>query len=128
MHSWPLSKNGRWARVSWSSSKATMTRTDPGEVELNASASLAISADAREVLVAAAADQYGGVMVLRHMAGTTIQVGDQTFGVSENRRSMAQWEAAITELHDRGLITDLNGKGESFQINDAGYRLVEDAI
>jgi hypothetical protein len=101
--------------------------TDLDEVELLVSGRLTISTDAREILAAAAAAQDGAVMILRHMGGTTIQAGRQAFGESENRRSMARWEAAVRELGDRGLITDLNGQGESFQVNDAGYRLVEDA-
>jgi hypothetical protein len=98
-------------------------KTDLEEVQT----SVAISADGREMLTAAAADQFGGIMILRHMTGTTIQAGNQVFGDSENRRSTARWEAAVTELRDRGLIMDLNGNGESFQVNDSGYRLIEEA-
>lgn len=84
------------------------------------------SADALEILTAAAADQHGGmVMMLRHLSGTTIQAGNRTFGDSENRRSVARWEAAVRELFFSGLTTDVNGAGETFQITDAGYRVLE---
>ena len=54
-----------------------------------------------------------------------IQAGGRRFGDSGNQPSIARWEAAVNELHERGLVKDINGKGQIFQINDAGYRMIE---
>ncbi len=98
--------------------------------ELVTSGHSPLSADARELLTAAATDQQGTVMILRGLNGTVIQAGEQTFGDSQNRRSIAHWEAAIMELRDHDLVNDVKVTDDGvsiFQVNNAGYRLVENA-
>lgn len=100
-------------------------------VERGTSGRITLSADARELLIAAATDrnQQGTLMIVRALSGTMIQAGERGVGDSQNQRSIARWEAAIMELRDRGLVRDVKvGDDVSiFQVNDAGYRLVEDA-
>src|SRR3954462_1556408 len=60
-----------------------------------------ISADARDLLTAAAATKEGQVFVRRRRNGTTIHIGGQVYG-AEGPRSAARWEGAFGELEDRG--------------------------
>jgi hypothetical protein len=84
-----------------------------------------ISSDARELLSAAVAAQHGNIMIHRGGGGTTVHVGQQTFG-EESHRSAARWEGALRELRDRGLVNDPpSGRGIVFEVTDAGHRLIE---
>lgn len=82
-----------------------------------------LSSDAMELLTAAANHQKGLVMISRTLGGTDIKGGGQSFGDPKSRRVVAYWEAIVSDLLDRGLIKDANGRGEYFQVTNAGYRL-----
>jgi hypothetical protein len=84
-----------------------------------------LSAEARQLLATAAADQQGTIVFLRTLSGALIQAGETPFGDPQNQRSVAKWEAAITELTEHGLIRDSDGTGKVFRVTDAGYRAVE---
>lgn len=84
-----------------------------------------VSEDARALIVAASGTPNGLIMIRRHLGGTRISAGDQTFGDERDRRSVARWVAAAEELYDLGLTRDINGKGEIFELNHSGYQLAE---
>ncbi len=83
------------------------------------------SEDAREMLKAAGSDRHGMIAIRRYIGGTGIEAGGRSFVQGDDRRVVARWEAAISELLKKGLISDINGDGSLFQITDAGYRLIE---
>lgn len=84
-----------------------------------------LSEEAREALRTAATDKNGIIMILRHMGGTAIQSAGRAFCDAKDRRAVARWTAAVEELRDRDLVRDHSGKGEVFELSDAGYRLAE---
>ena len=85
----------------------------------------ALSRDALEILKAAALGDGNMVMILRGMNGTRISAGRQPFGEPADRRSVAKWEAAVEQLRNAGLLNDVNGKGEVFEITHAGFEAAD---
>jgi hypothetical protein len=64
-------------------------------------------------------------MIRRHLGGTRISAGNQSFGEDRDKRSIARWVAAAEDLHHSGYTRDINGKGEIFELNHSGYQLAE---
>jgi hypothetical protein len=86
-----------------------------------------ISAEAAQVLKAAADDSRGGlIMVLRHMSGTVVQAGGKSM-VEEGAtpREIARWVAAVESLEGLGLIEATNYKHEVFRVTHEGYEAAE---
>jgi hypothetical protein len=81
--------------------------------------------DARALLLAAFRKRNGMIMIMRHLGGTRISAGDESFGEEKDRRSVARWEAAIEQLYGLGYTRDLTGRGESFELTHSGYELAE---
>jgi hypothetical protein len=84
-----------------------------------------ISEDAKELLLTAAADRNGNIMVLKFIGGTSIQANGRIFGDEGNRRSIAKWEAAIEDLEKNNLIRDVSEKRDFYQITNNGYEFIE---
>ncbi len=80
-----------------------------------------LSEDALLVLRAAAVSNGGSANIRDHLGGTTIHAGDQQLP-SDNRRAVARWRAAIEELVDARLLQDPTGRGDHFQVTNAGYQ------
>jgi hypothetical protein len=79
---------------------------------------------AYELLTAAASDN--GILFIKRLINSTIvKAGRHQFGDAKNKREMAVWEEAINQLSKLSLISDSDGKGEFFNINNAGYEMVE---
>ncbi len=76
------------------------------EAELSARQPVQLSADARELLIAAATSN-GNLMIRRHLGGTSINAGTRALGSETNKREVARWTAAIEELRHRGLLAML---------------------
>ncbi len=81
-----------------------------------------LSADAKKLLTEAAKDKSGTISMSRTMGGVAIQTNDKDFGKSGNRRSEARWEQAMQDLLNRGLIRDLSGNGQGFEVTDQGFQ------
>ncbi|MGD0483322.1 MAG: DUF4062 domain-containing protein [Gemmatimonadales bacterium] len=81
----------------------------------------AISADARELLLAAADDPRGLVMHLRVMGGPLLQTNSREFIEQASARSAARWMAAQRELQQLGLLEDRSGKGEIYYVTLKGF-------
>lgn len=83
------------------------------------------SDDAKALLLATSRKKNGMIMLMRHLGGTQISAGDESFGDQKDRRSVARWEAAIENLYDLGYTRDLNGNREIFELTHSGYELAE---
>lgn len=81
--------------------------------------------DAQQLLVTAAADAQGAIMVLHHLGGSSIQAGSREFVQENDRRAVARWVAAVEQLNQLGLIRDINGKGEIFELTHRGYEAAD---
>lgn len=102
-------------------SQYTVTPPDSAE-ELE----IGISADAQQLLKAAASEKSGTILNVRHMGGHDIQAGGKTFGGAYGRES-AQWENALNELIEFELVVDRGYKGKVFEITHRGW-LVADKL
>ncbi|MBY2910577.1 hypothetical protein [Rhizobium leguminosarum] len=80
-----------------------------------------LSSQAKELLLEAAADVQGIIMKLSFAGGSAVQTNQRNFVLRNDRRSEAQWRAAIGELEDLGYIEDRAGKGEVYVMTHSGY-------
>ena len=77
-----------------------------------------ISSEAKELLLEAAKDPGGMVLKLRILGGVTVQTNKKQFVESGNPRSAAAWEAAVTELCNKGLLQERGLRGKNRQQKD----------
>lgn len=85
-----------------------------------------LSAEAATLLLLAAADQGGGhLMVVATFGGTHIQAGQKRVNKLNDRRSEAKWKAAVDDLVGYGLLKDVGYKGEVFEVTYEGYKVVD---
>jgi hypothetical protein len=61
------------------------------------------------------------IAIFRHMGGASISAGGHKIAEEASPREVARWEAALSALYDLGLIKDLNGKGEIFELTHKGF-------
>ena len=83
-----------------------------------------LSAEAKELLLAACEDHSGTIMSLRQMGGTFIQTNGKTFG-GDTAREQARWEGALRDLIHNSYVLERGVKGEVFQVSDRGYALAD---
>lgn len=86
---------------------------------------LQISGDAKALLAEAAQDQSGQVMQIRTAAGLGIRTNGKEMADRGNRRSEAQWEAAVQDLIRAGFLRQSDSKGQVFSVTHAGYQAAE---
>ena len=87
--------------------------------------STTLSADAIEMLKAAAASKSGDIRVIRTFGGLSVSAGGREFAEAGDRRSEARWEAAIEELERVGFVKALTYKREIFEVTYRGYKFVD---
>ena len=80
-----------------------------------------LSDEAGELLLEAAQDQNGTVMVIKYMGGMDVQTNGKNFVTERNARTESLWEDAAQELVRYGLIEDRGHKGEVFRVTTRGY-------
>jgi hypothetical protein len=85
-----------------------------------------LSPEAVELLLNAAEDTHGIILVMRTMRGQHIQTNERQFGELANPRSEAKWRAAVDSLRGCGAIEGRGSKGEVFGLTDRGYRLADE--
>jgi hypothetical protein len=84
-----------------------------------------LSDDAQSLLLAAADDAQGLIMVSHYLGGSSVSAGSKEFAQEEDRRSVARWIAAVEQLYGLGLTRDMNGKGEIFELTHRGYEAAD---
>lgn len=87
-----------------------------------------LSEDAQTILKAAAAKSTSNniVMVIRSYSGTEFKGGRTVIADKVHGRDAARWQAAVRELENADLISDLNGKGEVFEVTHQGFLLADE--
>lgn len=83
-----------------------------------------LSQEAKVLLLAAAKDD-GVIMRLAHLGGTDVQAGGRNFVESNNRRTVAKWEAAVEELEREGLTEDKTGRNQVYFVTHEGFRVAD---
>jgi hypothetical protein len=84
-----------------------------------------LSTEGRALLLEAAADPQGTILLLRVLSGPQILTNGKQLIEPSNSRSRAAWEGALKELVSLRLVEDPGHKGEIFQITREGYALAE---
>ena len=80
-----------------------------------------LSADAKELLLAAVEEVHGYVLSTFDYGGRQVQVGGRSFAEPGDARSAARWEAALNELIDLSYLVPRGSKREMFQVSNTGY-------
>jgi hypothetical protein len=85
-----------------------------------------LSSDAQQLLLAAATDAQGSILVGHYLGGSSVSAGSKEFvEEADDRRSVARWIAAVEQLHQLALTRDINGKGEIFELTHRGYEAAD---
>jgi hypothetical protein len=83
-----------------------------------------LSPEARDLLLQAAKDANGYVLVTLSMDGLSVNTNGRNMVLDrQDPKIAARWRAAVKELVGAGLLEDRRHKGEVFQITDEGYRI-----
>lgn len=91
-----------------------------------ASLKLALSEEARELLLEAVQDPHGVIMRFRTSGGLVVQTHSKNMVTRpHDGRCEALWEGAVEELVENGLIAKVGHKGEVFRVTRAGYELAD---
>jgi hypothetical protein len=85
---------------------------------------VSLSAEAKELLLEAAADKSGLVLKRRHMGGLVIQTNRKPFGGGGDPRAEARWEFALDQLVNEGLLKPEGAQG-LFKMTNEGYALAD---
>jgi hypothetical protein len=84
-----------------------------------------LSPESWELLRAAVTTEQP-ITLFESLGGAEIGVrGQVTVQERDNRRTFARYRAALKELQNADLIEDPSGRGEIYDVTEAGYRLVE---
>lgn len=87
-----------------------------------------LSPESQDLLVAAASDKSGVVLVLDVLAGRVIQAGARQFGQMDDRRSMAKWDYAVQELLNFKLVERMSPTSPGtmiYQLLTRGYEVAD---
>lgn len=85
-----------------------------------------ISKDALILLIYAASDNSGQIIMSRTLSGLSVYGGGYNFIRGErNAREEARWSAAVEELEDNNLIADRGYKHEIFEVTNDGYEIAD---
>jgi len=88
------------------------------------SASYRLTSNATTLLKAAASDEHGTIIKMDYIDGQQIKAGEKAFGET-SRREFTEWEAALNELLNQGLVVDRGIKGEYFELTHEGWRAAD---
>lgn len=85
-----------------------------------------LSDEAHQLVVEAAADKNGLILMARTMSGLILQTNDRQLSERQDPRSEAKWQRAIRELVQQGLIEGRGNKGEVFGVTAEGFRVADE--
>lgn len=84
-----------------------------------------LSGEAKALLTEAAKDMHGSVLVVRHINGTDIQTNGKNMVASNERREIAIWEQAVTQLVALKLLVARGTEGQVFEVTALGYEVAD---
>jgi hypothetical protein len=84
-----------------------------------------LSHEARVLLREASLDKSGLILRMRFIGGTQIQANGKSLVSGSERREVAKWEDALTQLKNEALVLERGVKGEVFEITNLGYQIAD---
>lgn len=93
---------------------------------INVTPKIDISDKAIQLLNAVCNSSDGEIMKSTDLSGTWISAGKTQFVRSQERKEVAEWEAALKELRTLGLVESAGSKGVIFVVTKAGYDFIEE--
>ncbi len=84
-----------------------------------------LSDDAQRLLLAASVSSTGSIMFVEVMEGLIVQVDQQQFAETKNRRSEARWREAVEELLRLGLIKRPSHDSDVIDVTHAGFEYAD---
>lgn len=84
-----------------------------------------LSKEAAFLLKEAVSDPGGQILLLAHLGGHVMQVGEKNLIEDGNERSRAIWEGALEELERHSLIAAATYKRNIFKVTRSGYELAD---
>lgn len=84
-----------------------------------------MSKDASVMLIYAATEEDGQILVVPYIDGTSIEIGDINFIKDGLPREVARWKGAIAELEKNEYIKKSGKNGEIYEITNMGYKCVD---
>lgn len=85
-----------------------------------------LSPEAIQILLEAAADPDGDVLIIRTFEGLHVQAGRKPIATLQDGRSAAIWQGAVRQLLQNRLLESRGGKGELFSVTAEGYRVADE--
>jgi len=101
---------------------AAMFRVTAGAAVPHPHAAVALSEEAKIILIGAAKDPSGLVLFEHYGASVDLHTNNESLLTSKaDHQVLATWEAALQELVQKGLLAAHGGSGEIFEITKQGY-------
>ena len=82
--------------------------------------------ESSELLLQAAADPDGSILMTRTMHGFVLQTNNRQMCEGADARTVARWQAAVRNLLEHGLLNARGSKGEVFGVTAEGYRVADE--
>lgn len=92
-----------------------------GDSKTLATKSYGITKDACILLIYAADDPQGEVMIISSVIGTSVSTGIYNFTKNESAREVARWTSAVEELLLNGYIQLVGRKDKIYRVTNRGY-------
>jgi TIR domain len=96
------------------------------EVPSSESLRYQLSPEAIQILLEAAADPDGSVLMVRTFEGLHVQAGRKPLATLRDGRSTAIWQGAVRQLLQNRLLEGRGKKGEVFSVTAEGYRVADE--
>lgn len=118
----------KWERVrdSFLSKIASVPVPEEEPVAEEPKAKNSLSIDAGVLLVYAANSRSGDIMMLRYLAGLSVQAHKWNFVNDNSPREEARWTGAVEELETYGLIEAASYKREVFRVTKLGFEIADE--
>ena len=87
-----------------------------------------LSEEAKTLLIEAVKSRSGTILRVESMGGLSVSVNGKDFVESGNRRSEARWDQAIRDLLGQGLVMDLRGSDQVYEVTHKGFQSADALI
>lgn len=87
-----------------------------------------LSQPAKELLIEAARDPNGTIMVHQSLAGWSVDTNRKSFVEAHDARSAALWRRAVRELAELQLVEPTSWKQELYTVTHEGYELADTLV